>query len=114
MFLQLDLPCILKSKYHLHIVTPLVTTHMYYSKNPFLRVGLPFLTAMVFGTFFLVDLRKSRYETRNSRKEIVKDNENGEKRTMKTLEEELREWEEKHKKKVEEFKSDYEMKPVKG
>ena len=101
---------------HSLYVTPLVTTHthMYYNKNPFLRVGLPFLTAMVFGTFFLVDLRKSRYETRNSRKEIVKDNENGANRTMKTLEEELREWEEKHRKKVEEFKSDYEMKPVKG
>lgn len=88
---------------------------MYYSYNPFLRVGLPFLTAMVIGTFFLVDLRKSRYEPRNNRREALKDEESGEKRTMKTLEEELREWEEKHKSKLKEneFKRDYEMKPVK-
>lgn len=83
---------------------------MYYSNHPFLKVGLPFLTAMLFGTFFLVDLRKSRYEaTKNSRK-VVEIEDGKEKRTMKSLEEELKEWEENHKKKIKEV--DYEMKPV--
>lgn len=84
---------------------------MYYSKNPFLKVGLPFLTAMVFGTFFLVDVRKSGYEAKHM---ADFKSERNEKRTMKSLEDELREWEEKHKKKLEEFRgNDYEMKPVK-
>lgn len=83
---------------------------MYYSNHPFLKVGLPFLTAMLFGTFFLVDLRKSRYDsTKNSRK-VVEIEDGKEKRTMKSLEEELKEWEENHKKKIKEV--DYEMKPV--
>jgi hypothetical protein len=88
---------------------------MYYSKNPFLKVGLPFLTAMVFGTFFLVDVRKCRYETKKlTNFKSESENERIEKRTMKSLEDELREWEEKHKKKLEEFiGNDYEMKPVK-
>lgn len=89
---------------------------MYYSKHPFLKVGLPFLSAMLFGTFFLVDLRKCRYETTKNSAEIEGKKE---KRTMKSLEEELREWEEKHRKRLEGIKQeeeeevDYEMKPVK-
>ena len=43
---------------------------MYYVKRPFLKVGLPFLTAMVAATFLLGDMRKTRYEhsTNNSRR----------------------------------------------
>lgn len=87
---------------------------MYYSKHPFLKVGLPFLTAMLFGTFFLVDLRKSRYEQQNSRRTMPENANNTEKRTIKSLEEELKEWEEKHKKRIEEGRvtGDYDMKPV--
>ena len=76
---------------------------MYYSKHPFLKVGLPFLTAMITGTFFLVDLRKSRYENVNfSRKEAVEVETGKERRTLKSLEEELKEWEEQHKRKLKE------------
>lgn len=65
---------------------------MYYTKHPFLKVGLPFLTAIIFGTMFLVDLRKSRYESqRNVRlteNELIEGNKV--KRNMKSLEEELK------------------------
>lgn len=82
---------------------------MYYSKHPFLKVGLPFLSAMVFGTFFLVDLRRTRYEPKNRTENSAVE----EKKTMKSLEDELKEWEEKHRRKLEETSGDYEMKPVK-
>lgn len=81
---------------------------MYYSKHPFLKVGLPFLSAMVFGTFFLVDLRQARYEPKNR----IETHKLEEKRTIKSLEEELKEWEEKHRRKLEETSGDYVMKPV--
>lgn len=62
---------------------------MYYAKNPFLTVGLPFISAVLAGTFVLVDLRKSRYEAkRNARTSGPAAASEG-KRTLRTLEEEL-------------------------
>ena len=62
---------------------------MYYAKHPFLKVGLPFLSAMVVGMFLLVDMRKSRYESRiNVRASDTPLSGEG-KRSLRTLEEEL-------------------------
>ncbi len=70
---------------------PSLPSGMYYSKHPFLRVGLPFLTAIVVGTFLLADIRKSRYEHVRTR---IPDNCDAEgdkrKKNMKSLEEELK------------------------
>lgn len=63
---------------------------MFYAKNPFLTVGLPFLSAVLAGTFILVDLRKSRYEVKkNARQSGCSEVGNEGKRTLRTLEEEL-------------------------
>lgn len=68
---------------------------MYYAKHPFLKVGLPFLTATLIGTAILVDIRKSRYESISSRRGDIKGIEEDSKaigakrRSMKSLEEEL-------------------------
>lgn len=67
---------------------------MYYTKHPFLKVGLPFLAATLIGTAILVDIRKSRYESMSMRrggiKGIDEDSKDiGGKRSMKSLEEEL-------------------------
>lgn len=58
----------------------------YYTKRPFLFVGLPFLSAVIFGTFLLADMRKTRYRTTavEPRPESTT-----EKRTLKSLESEL-------------------------
>ena len=58
---------------------------MYYTRHPFLKVGLPFLSAMLIGTALLVDIRKSRYTTKRNARAIEGEG----KRSLKTLEEEL-------------------------
>ena len=63
---------------------------MYYAKYPFLKVGLPFLTATLIGTAILVDIRKSRYESISSgSRSGIKEDIGGKRRSMKSLEEEL-------------------------
>lgn len=58
---------------------------MFYEKRPFLSVGLPFLTAMILGTFLLADIRKSRYE----REPTTEMSLTTKKRDIKSLEDEL-------------------------
>lgn len=79
-----------------------------WQRYPFLTVGLPFISAVLLGTAVLTDIRKSRYvRPRNERLKEVELS--GEKRSLKSLEEELAAWEAKAK-----AVQDYEMKPVKG
>ena len=66
---------------------------VYYNKHPFLVVGLPFLTLVVLGTGFLSDLRRCKYEQQQTcRKGLEKDalGEDNKKKTLKSLEDELR------------------------
>lgn len=80
-----------------------------WKRHPFLTVGLPFISAVLLGTAILTDIRKSRYERpRNERLKEVEERGSGEKRTLKSLEEELAAWEAKA-----QARKDYEMKPVK-
>ena len=68
---------------------------MYYTKHPFLKVGLPFLAATLIGTAILVDIRKSRYESMSMRRGGIKgineeiEASGGKRRSIKSLEEEL-------------------------
>lgn len=79
-----------------------------WQRHPFLTVGLPFISAVLLGTAVLTDIRKSRYA--RPRNERLKEVElSGEKRSLKSLEEELEAWEAKAK-----AVKDYEMKPVKA
>jgi hypothetical protein len=87
LIMQLILTLMIMQLKPITLVPPL---HMFYTERPFLRVGLPFLAAILFGTALLADTRKSRYSNSPRSRSIPTESENcAPRKSLKSLEEEL-------------------------